>query len=194
MYSLDLHGPTPVDSKVLAGLSRTVDSKVLSGLSRSVGQTRYLVQTPAGDILQVWRERNYVDMLTPVVLPPDYVDDGDMCHDPYTKLVTTDVQLYKVDLHGERLDMIKSLPDCSLFLGLNGSRCLPVNDFPGLKPDCAYVTDDFLEYVNMLKYNPREVGIWSRAEQSMSRLVDVSPVVYPWLNWPSPIWIKPSLF
>jgi hypothetical protein len=72
MYSLDLHGPTPVDSEFLAGLSRTVDSKVLSGLSRSVGQTRYLVQTPAGDILQVWRERNYVDMLTPVVLPPDY--------------------------------------------------------------------------------------------------------------------------
>ena len=78
MYSLDLHGPSPVVSKVLAGLSRTVDSKVISGMTRLVGQTIYLVQTPAGDILQVWRERDYVDMLTPpVVLPPDYVDDGD---------------------------------------------------------------------------------------------------------------------
>jgi len=103
------------------------------------------------------------------------------------------VQLYKVDFHGEKLDMIKSLPDCALFLGFNGSMCLPVKDFPGFKPDCAYVTDDFMECVNMLKYNPREVGIWSMAEQSMSRLVDVSPVVYPWLTWPSPIWIKPSL-
>jgi len=194
MYSLDLHGPAPVDSKVLPGLSRSVDSKVLAGLSRSVGQTLYLVQTPAGDILQVWRERDYVDLLTPVVLPPDYVDYGDMCHDPSLELVTTDVQLYKVDLHGQRLDMIKSLPDSSLFLGLNGSMCLPVKDFPGLKPGCAYVTDDFKDYVNMLKYNPREVGIWSMAEQSMSRFVDVSPVVYPWLTWPSPIWIKPSLF
>jgi hypothetical protein len=81
------------------------------------------------------------------------------------------VQLYKVDLHAQRLDMIKSLPDCALFLGLNGSMCPLVKDFPGLKPDWVYVTDDFRAYVNMLKYNPREVGVWSMAEQSMWRLV-----------------------
>ncbi|OQU83770.1 hypothetical protein SORBI_3005G170500 [Sorghum bicolor] len=173
IYSLDLDGPTPVAAKVLAGVPK------------SANYTKYLVQTPRGDILQVWRRRTYVELLTPVELPPDYVDEDDI-QDPFLELVTTDVQLYK------RMDMIKSLPDCALFLGLNGSMCLPVRDFPGLKPDCAYVTDDFLEYVNMLKYNPREVGIWSLAEQSMSRLVDVSPVVYPWLTWPSPIWIKPS--
>jgi hypothetical protein len=126
-----------------------------------------------------------------VDLPPDFVDEDEV-QDPFAELKTTDLQLYKVDLRGKRLEMIGGLPDCALFLGFNGSMCLPAKDFPGLKPDCAYVTDDFLEYVNVLKYNRREIGIWSMADKSMSRLADVSPVIYPWLNWPSPIWIKPS--
>jgi hypothetical protein len=51
--------------------------------------------------------------------------------------------------------MIKSLPDCALFLGLNGSMCPLVKDFPGLKPDWVYVTDDFLEYPEKLAF-----GAW----------------------------------
>ncbi|CAO2035020.1 unnamed protein product [Urochloa humidicola] len=181
MYSLDLNGPSPVARKIIGGVPK------------SANPIKYLVQTPAGDILQVWRWREYEDSLTPVDLPPDFVDEDEI-QDPFAELKTTDVQLYKVDLHGHRLEMITSLPDYALFLGLNGSMCLPVKDFPGLKPDSAYVTDDFLEYVNVLKFNQREIGIWSMADKSMSRLVDVSPVIYPWLNWPSPIWIKPSFF
>jgi hypothetical protein len=41
--------------------------------------------------------------------------------DPFAELKTTDLQLYKVDLRGKRLEMIGGLPDCALFLGLNGS-------------------------------------------------------------------------
>ena len=102
------------------------------------------------------------------------------------------MEIYKVNLHAQRLELMKGLPDYALFLGFNASMCLPIKDFDGLKVNCVYITDDSPEYVNLLKYNRREVGIWSMAEQSMSKLVDVSPVLYPWLNWPSPIWIKPS--
>ncbi|TVU03056.1 hypothetical protein EJB05_51384, partial [Eragrostis curvula] len=182
MFSLDLNGPLPVACEVL------------NGVPKSVNPRKYLVQTPTGDILQVWRLRKHVDSPTPVELPPDYVDDEEFTQDPLLELKTLDMQLYKVDLQHRRVQMIKSLPDHALFLGFNGSMCLLVKDFPGLKPNCAYITDDCEEYVNTLKYNRREIGIWSIAEQSMSRLVDVSPVIYPWLNWPSPIWIKPSLF
>lgn len=181
MYSLDLSGASPVARKIL------------SAAPESATPTKYLVQTPDGDILQAWRWRRYEDSLTPVDLPPDFVDDDEV-QDPFSELNTTDVQVFKVDLHGQRLQMIRSLPNYALFLGFNGSMCLPVKDFPGLKPNCAYLTGDFVEYVNVLKYNRREIGIWSMADETMSKLVDVSPVVYPWLNWPSPIWIKPSFF
>ena len=112
--------------------------------------------------------------------------------DPCLEHITVDIKIYKVDLHGQVLELMKSLPDYALFLGSNASMCLPVKDFHGLKPNCAYITDDCLKCMNFRKYSQREVGIWSMAEQSMSKLVDVSPVLYPWLNWPSPIWIKPS--
>jgi hypothetical protein len=60
------------------------------------------------------------DSLTPVDLPPDFVDEDEV-QDPFAELKTTDLQLYKVDLRGKRLEMIGGLPDCALFLGLNGS-------------------------------------------------------------------------
>jgi hypothetical protein len=104
------------------------------------------------------------------------------------------MQLFKVDLHGHKVELIKSLPEFALFLGSSGSLCLPVKDFPGLKANCAYMTDDFFEYMNFLNHNRREIGVWDLAEQRMSKLIDGSPTIYPWLNWPSPIWIQPSLF
>ena len=180
MCSLDLNGSSPVARKILDSLPKSADS------------TKYLVETPAGDILQVWRSRDYVDSQIPAEYPADYVDDSMGGRDPCLELNTFEMQLYKVDLHGHRVELIKSLPEYALFLGSSGSMCLPVKDFPGLKPNCAYMTDDFMEYVNFFKHNRREIGIWDMAEQSMSKLVDGS--ICPWLNWPSPIWIQPSLF
>ncbi|KAF8693508.1 hypothetical protein HU200_038906 [Digitaria exilis] len=174
MCSLDLNGPSPVACKVLSSLPNS-----------GVPTTKYLVQTPAGDILQVWRYKDEVESPVQVDIPPEY---NEVEQEPCLEYDTTDLHIYKVDLHGHRAELIKSLPDYALFLGFNGSMCLLAKDFPGLKRNCAYITDDFFEYVNWRKYNRREVGIWSMAEQSMSKLVDVSPVIYPWLTWPSPIW------
>ncbi|KAF8672356.1 hypothetical protein HU200_049558 [Digitaria exilis] len=182
MCSLDLSGPSPVACEVFNSVPKS-----------GIPTTKYLLQTPAGDILQVWRYRDDVVSLLPVDIPSYYMDvEGDQ--DPYLELNTVDLQIYKVDFPGQRLELIKSLPDYALFLGLNDSMCLSVKDFPGLKTNSAYISDDFFEYVNCRKYNRREVGIWSMAEQGMSKLVDVSPIIYPWLTWPSPIWTQPSIF
>ncbi|KAG0530432.1 hypothetical protein BDA96_05G185800 [Sorghum bicolor] len=182
-WSLDLNGPSPVVRKILDSVPKSADA------------SKYLVQTPAGDILQVWRSREEVDSEIPAEYPPDYVVDESIGpQDPCLELNTIEMQLYKVDLHGHRVELIKSLPEYALFLGYNGSMCLPVKDFPGLKPNCAYMTDDSMEYINFWKHNRREIGIWSLAERSMSKLVDASQTIYPWLNWPSPIWIQPSFF
>jgi hypothetical protein len=148
MCSLDLNGPSPVARKILDRLPKSVDP------------TKYLVQTPAGDILQVWRSRDYVDSQIPAEFPPDFVDDSIGGRDPCLELNTFEMQLYKVDLHGHKVELIKSLPEYALFLGSSGSMCLLVKDFPGLKANCAYMTDDILEYVNFLKHNRREIGIW----------------------------------
>lgn len=179
--SLDLNGPSPVACKIF------------KHVPKSAQPNKCLVQTPAGDILQVWRFRDYVHSATPVDLPPDFLDDQEV-QGPCLELRTTDLQLYKVDIHGQRMELIESLPDYALFIGFNGSMCLPVKDFPGLKSNCVYVTDDSEEYVNAWKYNRRDIGIWSIEEKRMSKLVDESLAMYPWLNWPSPIWIKPSFF
>ncbi|XP_034569959.1 uncharacterized protein [Setaria viridis] len=146
-WSLDLNGSSPVACKII------------NDVPKSGTPTKYnLVQTPAGDILQVWRLRDYVDSLTPADIPPEYMEDeGDL--DPCLELNTFHLQVYKVDLHGLRVELIKSLPDYALFLDFNGSMCLPVKDFPGLKPNCVYITNDLMEYVNCRKNNRRQVGI-----------------------------------
>ncbi|KAF8683856.1 hypothetical protein HU200_044796 [Digitaria exilis] len=164
MCSLNLNGPLPVACKILDSLP-----------SWGIPMTKYLVQTPAGDILQIWRCRDDAESLVPVDIPPNYYNEveQDLC----LEYNTVSLHIYKVDLHGQRVEMIKCLPDYVLFLGLNDSMCLSVKDFPGLKTNCGYITDDFLEYVNCRKYNHREVGIWSMAEEGMSKLVDVSPCI-----------------
>ncbi|OEL16613.1 hypothetical protein BAE44_0022368 [Dichanthelium oligosanthes] len=107
MCSLDLNGSSPVACKIL------------NSVPKSGTPTKYLVQTPAGDILQIWRLRDYVHSLTPADIPPHYMDD-EGAQDPCLEQNTVDLQVFKVDLHGQRVELIKSLPDYALFLGFNG--------------------------------------------------------------------------
>uniref|UniRef100_A0ACD5X2N0 Uncharacterized protein n=1 Tax=Avena sativa TaxID=4498 RepID=A0ACD5X2N0_AVESA len=145
MHTLDLNGPNPVATKIMPGAANNSDDPY-----------KYLVQTPWGDLLQAWRFRDYFEPTESLVVP-----DNSNYVDPRVELNMTDLQLYKVDVHGQRLVKVDSVGDHSLFLGHNVSMCLPVKDFPGLKPNCAYLTDDFFEFINFYKFNKREVGMWS---------------------------------
>ncbi|CAM0875898.1 unnamed protein product [Alopecurus aequalis] len=133
MHTLDLNGPNPVATKIMPGAKKSDEPY------------KYIIQTPWGDLLQAWRFRKSFEPPLSFVVP----DDCDY-FDPRVELNMTELRLYKVDVHGQRLVKVDSVGDHALFLGYNGSMCLPVKDFPGLKPNCAYVTDDFFRICQFL--------------------------------------------
>ena len=141
--------------------------------------------------MQAWRFRREYEPSVPFVVD----EDGDMVADPSVELNTTELQLYKVDTHGQRLMKLDGLRNYALFLGYNASMCLPIEEFPGLKPNSAYVMDDSTEFMNFYKYNKREIGVWDIERQSLQSFSDASPLPLKesWLNWPAPIWVTPSL-
>ncbi|KAL5980901.1 hypothetical protein ACLOJK_028821 [Asimina triloba] len=55
-----------------------------------------------------------------------------------------DYKVLKLDMESGRRKRMKSLSDCSLFLGRNESVCLSSRDFPGLKKNCIYFAEDSL--------------------------------------------------
>lgn len=151
--------------------------------------TKSIALTQCGDILEVWRCRELRWVTTPVRVPPELAHEVD---DPCQESYTDEIQLYKVDIDGQKLVQMTSLGDFTLFLGFNSTLCLSTKDFPMFKPDFAYLTDDCYEEICINKHNWREVGIWNFKNETLERLGDVMSV-HPWLNWPPPIWITPSL-
>ncbi|KQJ87986.1 hypothetical protein BRADI_4g14722v3 [Brachypodium distachyon] len=153
VQTLDLNGPSPVARTILRG--RNFMTEV---------PHRYLVPSPWGDLLHIWRNRMEVDS-------SDYLPSTDDEEEPEPK----------------KLESLASLGDHALFLGYNTSLCLPVKDILGLKPNRAYITDDFLEYVSYYTKNKPEVGVWNITSQSMEGFRDATHAEDPWLNWPAPI-------
>ncbi|KAF2911493.1 hypothetical protein DAI22_11g184100 [Oryza sativa Japonica Group] len=225
VHALDLTGPSPVARKVFheREWSESLASRFLENVHGLCGiPFRYLVHTPSGELLHVWRFRDSVssydlslddqddndddddddsgDSLQEESSPED--EDDDSCDPPDEELVTEDIQLYMTDFHGQKLEAMDSLDDHAMdslddhamFIGYNAPLCLPTKDFPGLSPNCVYITDDSLEYINYSRRNnKRDIGVWSIEDQKLQSLGGASPIKDPWLNWPAPIWITPSL-
>ncbi|XP_037421584.1 putative F-box protein At4g22660 [Triticum dicoccoides] len=130
----------------------------------------YLLQAPWGDLLQVCRKAKLIDA-------------------GYEELIvkTNKVLLHKVNMEAEELVEINSLHHNVLFLGCNQSLCLSAEEYPQLKANCVYFTDD--EECNWkYKTNPRDIGVLNLEDDSREEII--SPL---WCSWPSPIWITPSL-
>ncbi|XP_047087215.1 probable F-box protein At4g22165 [Lolium rigidum] len=133
----------------------------------------YIVQAPCGDLLQIWRTRKGSEDAG----PPSYVTN------------TTDIQIYKVDTRAKKLVGINSLDDQVLLLGHNQTLCLSAQEYLQLKANRVYFTDDEETYLSGWKDNRRDIGIFDLANSTCEELV--SPQL--WSNWPTPIWITPSL-
>lgn len=177
IHTLNLNGPSPVVNEILKGVTAWDNP------------TKSIVMTPRGDMLQVWRCRELRWNDAPVQFPSE---DSDDVHDPCQELYTDEMLLYKVDFDGQKLDKMDSLEDYVLFLGFNSSICLSAKDFPNLRPGCAYLADDSYEEIGINKHTLREVGIWNFKSETLESLGDPQSVL-PWLNWPPPIWITPSI-
>ncbi|KAI4988676.1 hypothetical protein ZWY2020_035916, partial [Hordeum vulgare] len=81
----------------------------------------YVVQAPWGDLLQVCRKSKVTEEL----------------------LVQTEkILLYKADMAAKKLVEVNGLHDHVLFLGRSQTQCLNVEDYPQLKKNCVYFTDD----------------------------------------------------
>lgn len=182
VFTLNFNGPSLVVKKIMRRVRKGDDPSSM-----------YILQAPWGDILQIWRWRSYVDSSTPVELPRDLLGHNEDDIDRYIELRTTEIEVYKVDLENQALVKLTSLADHALFLGYNSTMCFATKDFPTLKPNCVYITDDSFEYVNMCKHNWRETGVWNIENKSLQTF-DGDLLTNSWMNWPSPVWITPSLF
>uniref|UniRef100_A0ACD5X7L0 Uncharacterized protein n=1 Tax=Avena sativa TaxID=4498 RepID=A0ACD5X7L0_AVESA len=138
----------------------------------------YIVQAPSlGGLLQVWRTHE----------SSEYVEDAD----PATVVTSTgNIKIYKVDTTTEEKPVeINSLDNHVLLLGYNETLCLSAQEYPDLKANHTYFTDDCEDYLYGWNNNRRDIGIFDLANNTCEELV--SPQL--WSNWPTPIWITPSL-
>ncbi|XP_064975024.1 F-box protein At2g05970-like [Musa acuminata AAA Group] len=84
---------------------------------------------------------------------------------------------------------VKSLHEQTLFLGKNQSMCLSTIDFPKLKQNCIYYTDDMLELCGSYKYTKRHIGIFYLEDEMIGPIDHLGHH----LNWPPSVWLTPSL-
>ncbi|XP_051199236.1 uncharacterized protein [Lolium perenne] len=103
---------------------------------------------------------------------------------------TTDIVIEKITFE---LPALVRLPgvgdDYALFLGNNEPMCLPVKDYPMLRPNCAYLADDSEQHFPPI--TRQDAGIW---DFSSGRMHKFGSQLQPWLDERPPIWITPSLY
>ncbi|XP_047072488.1 putative F-box protein At4g22180 [Lolium rigidum] len=135
----------------------------------------YIVQAPWGDLLLIWR----------------MCEDHDLEPEPGAPVFwnTTRFKIYEFDPSGSKLKEINRLRDHLLFLGHNQSLCLNADEYPSLKANRAYFTDDSFLWTTGLKNNHRDMGILNLDDNSKEEFV------LPQLcsNFPAPIWVTPDL-
>jgi hypothetical protein len=136
-----------------------------------------IVHAPWGDLLLVSRSLEFED-------PDDENADPEIPLPKYTG----EIKLRKVDVGTMRLVEIDCLPDHVLFLGHNHALCLSAKEYPALKGNHAYLTDDD-EYISQRRSCRRDIGVLDLGSNSKEDLV--SPQL--WSNWPAPVWITPNL-
>ncbi|VAH72079.1 unnamed protein product [Triticum turgidum subsp. durum] len=137
--------------------------------------TRYIVQAPWGSLLLVFR----------------IVHDHDLEPHPGASEYwnTSEIKICEIDALWTEIKAINCLRDHVLFLGHNLSQCLSVNEFPALKANHSYFTDDNFLWTVGHKNNHRDMGILNLDDNSMEEIL--SPQLCS--NCPAPMWITPDL-
>uniref|UniRef100_A0A0E0C157 KIB1-4 beta-propeller domain-containing protein n=1 Tax=Oryza meridionalis TaxID=40149 RepID=A0A0E0C157_9ORYZ len=113
VHAIDTNGPSPMLRVVL-------DTK-----NSLVNNTKYIVLSESGDLLQVRRYYKHVN------------------NDRRTR----ELIVYKVDLVEQKLAELKDFDGRALFIGFNSSFFLRAEYFPMLTPNSVYCTDDSMEYI-----------------------------------------------
>ncbi|KAF7090983.1 hypothetical protein CFC21_093652 [Triticum aestivum] len=157
--AFDLSGPTVTRKTVLGDMKNYICEHI------------YIVQAPWGDMLQVWREQPTVD--------------GDAGSENIKE--TSKIFVYKIDMAAKKLVEINGLHGHVLFLGHSQTQCLSVEEYPQLKANCVYFTDD-VRFISLYQNSKRDVGVLNLENDTREEII---PQIY--CSWPNPIWITPSL-
>lgn len=155
--AFDLTGPT---------FTRNIIADEMENCISGMDGVMYVVQTPCGDLLQVCKEIKVTEELF---------------------IETDKILVYKADMAVKKLVKMNGLCDHVLFLGRSQSQCLSAEEYPQLKTNCVYFTDDET-YVSEYKKNDRDIGILNL--ENDERVEIVSKL---WCSWPNPIWVTPNL-
>ena len=83
---------------------------------------------------------------------------------------------------------VNTLDKNVLFIGLNQSLCLCAKEYPQMKANHAYFTDDDELDIKFSKNNRRDIGEFDLAKNRNTEIV--SPQL--WSNSPAPVWLVPN--
>ncbi|CAM0903001.1 unnamed protein product [Alopecurus aequalis] len=163
LHAFDLSGPV-VEMKTIIRIPKEYEYEY-----------PYIVQAPWGGLLLIRR----------------IFEDYDMEPAPGASVFwnTTEFRIYEFEAGGSEFKEINCLHDHILFLGHNQSLCLSAEEYPSLRANHAYFTDDNVLWTLGDMNNPRDMGTLNLDDNSKEELV--SPQL--WLNWPAPMWITPDL-
>ncbi|RLM57883.1 putative F-box protein [Panicum miliaceum] len=166
IHAFDLGAPA-VEAKI-----------VLNRVKYSMSDRIYIVQAPSGELLQIRRSTRVEEHEDASVLEGSVLPEK-----------TTKIEVHKVDLTSEKfLVKIDSLGENVLFIGRNYSLCLCAKEYPQLKPNHAYFTDDDDLSVTHFKNLRRDIGEFDLENNRNMEIV--SPQL--WSNSPTPVWLVPN--
>ena len=149
------------------------------------GERMYIVQGSGGEMLQIWRSD-----AVPRGEDEDETDSDVKLELDRGKFVsnTTAITVYEVEPASKKIEKISSLGQNVLFLGHNQSLCLHAEEYPQLKANHVYYTDDDYLYTTGFKNNRRDIGVFDLENNSSQELT--TPQL--WSNWPTPVWLIPN--
>uniref|UniRef100_A0A0E0J3J6 F-box domain-containing protein n=1 Tax=Oryza nivara TaxID=4536 RepID=A0A0E0J3J6_ORYNI len=156
-----------------------ITAKVIMGRTKEYACERiYIVHAPCGDLLQVWKPQegngNRVDEITGF---PALVSN------------TQNTRIFRVDTVAKKLVQIFSLDDHVLFIGNNQTSCLGVSEYPQLKANHVYFTDDFECLSSKSMWGLRlDIGVLNLEDKSIDEIV--APRLF--LKCRAPVFLVPN--
>lgn len=143
-----------------------------------VSARAYIVQAPWGDLLLVWRPEHWV------------CEDLDGQHQNATSENKIGrMIIYKICTEAKKKVQINSLDGHILFLGSNQSLCCNAEEYPQLKPDHVYFTDDIDHKVFCTEQNYRlNFGVLDFKSKRVEEII----FPRPWSNCLAPLLIIPN--
>ncbi|CAN6346847.1 unnamed protein product [Urochloa humidicola] len=172
-YTVTVHGV--VESWDLSGPSIEVIGTLGCVADHVKLLSRHLVSTPWGDLLQV-RATMAKNL------------------DKYPQRVR--IQIGKIIPHGYRMVELrpaKALRGHEVFLGLNHSACVHLDEFPGLRPNCIYfTTPPFADGDHPWNLRWNGMKIYDLKNNTAEDVFESSTNIYAMYPRPPAVWVVPN--